>query len=79
MTIQQFGDFYAICKKAGFNTLAEVDAFMNGNCTQSDVVCINGVLASDEDLAELIRRVVLGKEFAVARRYKGFAYITTRG
>jgi hypothetical protein len=81
MTIQQFNNFYAICKKAGFNTLAEVDAFIKGNnfTVSASPICINGVEANDNDIAELLCKMTNGKTLAIARQYKGFTYITTRG
>lgn len=81
MTIKQFTEFSILCKMLGLYTLAEVDAYIKGqiDILQINPIGINGVEANDKDLAELIRRVALGKELAVARRYNGFVYITTRG
>lgn len=81
MTIQQFTHLHELCKALGFKTLAEVKDYTNGYgiIFQSVPICINGIKATDEDIAELISRVILGKDFATTFQCKGFTYIRTRG
>lgn len=76
MTINKFAGFSAFCKSLGLTTLAEVDAVLRGNCILYKV-CINGVSATAEDMAELVRRVMLGKEIATVINCNDFIYIKT--
>lgn len=80
MTLTYFNSLHALCKALGLKTLAEVKDYANGNgiIFQNEPICINGIKATDEDLAELIKRIILGKDFATTFQCKGFTYIRTR-
>jgi hypothetical protein len=87
MTIKEFDRFTALCKNAGFTTLAEVNDYMQARGLNVHQLClelenpsatfIDGKFADDKMLDELMRQVRLGIKDASVRYLKNFVYIKT--